>query len=137
MLLHRKPQLRSDQFFLSYDTDCNAHDIPEQRSACNGYCRGCKRLGNINVVADSGNIARVQRRIVSQCQNQVAVVINAAALDSDTVLSVNAVLTVFSVRTVLAVSADDFTEIGNNAIGKRDNQIAVGINFSRLYSVAV
>ena len=43
----------------------------------------------------------------------------------------------FSVRTVLAVSADDFTEIGNNAIGKRDNQIAVGINFSRLYSVAV
>lgn len=66
-----------------------------------------------------------KRRIVSQCQNQVAVVINAAALDSDTVLSVNAVLTVFSVRTVLAVSADDFTEIGNNAIGKRDNQIAV------------
>lgn len=122
VLLHQKLWMRSDHLSFSDDGNNKSYDVPEQGCNRNGYGCGSKGLGNADSVADRGNIACVKRCIIGQRKDQIAVIVNASALDSDAVFTVSTVLTVFS------VCADDLAEVGNNPVGKGDDKIAVCVN---------
>mgnify|MGYP007099713865 CR=1 FL=1 len=92
VLLHQQLREQLNQLPLSDNGNHNGREVPEQGGARNGYGCGSKGLGNADSVADRGNIARIQRCVIGQRQDQVAVVVHAAALDSDAVFTVIAIV---------------------------------------------